>query len=138
MTATITIMVDDVRATLTLREASAPHTAAHLLSSIPKSVTVTHATRSGNCVSVSLADGHTELPVEAQVSMYYPGMVAFDPTTSELVLAYGQGQARSPYGTHWVTYAGDVTEGFEHLAAKLQDARDHGVFTAHFATGESA
>lgn len=138
MTATITIAVDEIRATLTLRDQTAPQTAAHLLGSIPDSATVVHATRSGNCASVTLADGPTELPVEGQVSMYYPGMVAFDPSTSELVLAYGQGQARSPYGTHWVTYAGDVTEGLEQLAAKLQEARDQGVFTVHFDTGESA
>lgn len=120
------ISIDGVTAFAELKDTSA-RGVEKVSGALPLSVRLTHATRSGSCAIVahdSLRDAN--IAIENQVSMYYPGMLAYDPVRGYLVLAYGQGQARSQTGVHWVSYLGDVTEGADALAAKLQDTRDRG------------
>jgi hypothetical protein len=105
----IEIQVGDVVATATLRTDAAPKTTARLWDALPVEVPLIHAIRSGNCAEATV-DGLVEpaQKVESQVSFFYPGMIAYRPATGELTFAYGQGQARSEIGTHWVSYVADV------------------------------
>jgi hypothetical protein len=105
----IQIQVGDVIATATLRTDAAPALAAKLWDALPLELPLRHAVRSGNCAEATSPDlADPALKVESQVSFFYPGMVAFRPATGELTFAYGQGQARSETGTHWVSYVGQV------------------------------
>lgn len=122
--ASIKITIDGVTAVAELNDV-ATRGSEKVLSSLPLTTRMVHASRSGNCAVVqdeTLRDD--SVAVENQVSMYYPGMVAYDPARGYLVLAYGQGQARSRIGTHWVTYLGDITQGRDQLVPKLQETRD--------------
>lgn len=125
------ITVDGVSAVAEIN-VGAEVSAEHIFAVLPMEVPLEHATRSGNCavaIAPELIDA--SLPIELQVSMYYPNMIAFDPVRGYLVLAYGQGQARSAMGTHWVTHLGTVLDGAE-LAVKLQNTRDVGKSTVRF------
>ena len=121
------ISVDGVTAVAALKDDAAPKSTEKILGALPLTTTLVHASRSGNCAVAhddSLADA--SLPIEGQVSMYYPNMVAYDPVRGYIVLAYGQGQARSSTCTHWVTYLGEIVEGAAELAAKVQETREGG------------
>lgn len=126
MMSRIRIELDGVTAVAELKDEGAPKGTEFVLSKLPLSTRVVHATRSGNCAVVADDSLTSDAGVEGQVSMYYPNMVAYDASRGYLVFAYGQGQARSSTGTHWVTYLGDIVEGGEAFARKLQDTRDGG------------
>lgn len=131
------ITIDGVTAVAELKDAAAPNGVAAVLAALPLQTRVVHASRSGNCAVVHDGALRDEAAgIEGQVSMYYPGMVAYDPVRGYLVLAYGQGQARSNTGTHWVTYLGDVVGNAAELAAKLQDTRDHAALDVLIEQGE--
>ena len=132
----IVITAGGVRAVAELKSTSERGTA-HVLGLLPLTAKLSHATRSGNC-AIASADALRDesVGVETQVSMYYPGMLALDAARGHLVLAYGQGQARSQTGTHWVTYLGDVVEGADDLAVKLQETRDVGASEIRFELGD--
>jgi hypothetical protein len=105
----IEIQVGDVTATATLRADAAPVLTGKLWEALPVELPLRHAVRSGNCAEAASPDlADPELKVESQVSFFYPGMVAYRPGTGELTFAYGQGQARSETGTHWVSYIGQI------------------------------
>ncbi len=120
----IKVSVDGAQAVVELKGSSAK-SIEKVGSALPLTTRLVHASRSGNC-AVAAADSLRDegVGIENQVSMFYPGMVAYDPARGYLVLSYGQGQARSNTGTHWVTYLGDVVEGMDELAAKLAQTRE--------------
>ncbi|WP_162606430.1 DUF3830 family protein [Jiangella asiatica] len=131
------ITIDGVSAVAELKDAAAPAGVAAVVGALPLRTRFVHASRSGNCaVAHDASLQHPSVGIEGQVSMYYPGMLAYDPARGHLVLAYGQGQARSNTGTHWVTYLGDVVENLAELAVKLQDTRDHGALDVRIELGE--
>ena len=133
--ASIRVTVDGVTADVEILP-SAVKAAEHLLDALPLEIPLEHATRSGNCAIATDASLRDEsIPIEGQVSMYYPNMVAFDPARGYLVFAYGQGQARSATGTHWVTHFGTVVSGASELAARLQSTRDVGATTIRIENG---
>lgn len=108
----IEIEVGGVVATATLKETAAPGAVVKIWDALPLQAPLIHAIRSGNCAeATSDALVQPNQAVENQVSFFYPGMLAYRPTTGELTFAYGQGQARSETGAHWVTYVADLDDG---------------------------
>lgn len=130
----LVIKIGETEARAELKDASSPRGVAHLRATLPLTTRLTHATRSGNCaVAAHESLQSPDAGIETQVSMYYPGMVAYDAERGYVVLAYGQGQARSGTGVHWVTHLGDLVSGADELAVALQGARDRGATEISFA-----
>lgn len=135
----IEIQVGDVVATATLRTDAAPTLAAKLWDALPVEAPLLHAVRSGNCAEATCADlADPEQKVESQVSFFYPGMIAYRPATGGLTFAYGQGQARSETGTHWVSYIGQVDTGDDEIFAAWERTRSVGASSVTIRKKESA
>ena len=126
---TIELEVNGVVATATL-QSGAPQSANKLWNALPLEIPLTHAIRSGNCAEAT-ADAlvDADQKVEGQVSFFYPGMVAYRPSTGELTFAYGQGQARSATGTHWVTYLAHIDAGEDAIYKAWEQTRSVGATT---------
>lgn len=135
----IEIQVGDVVATATLRTDAAPELTARLWDALPIEVPLVHAIRSGNCAEATCAElVDPDQKVESQVSFFYPGMVAYRPATGELTFAYGQGQARSETGTHWVSYVGQVDGSGDDIFTAWEATRSVGVSTVAIRRKEGA
>ena len=125
----IELEVNGVVATATLRS-GAPQSADKLWNALPLEIPLIHTTRSGNSAEATadvLVD--SDQKVESQVSFFYPGMIAYRPSTGELTFAYGQGQARNPTGTHWVTYLAQVDAGGDTIYKAWEQTRSVGATT---------
>jgi hypothetical protein len=135
----IEIQVGDVVATATLRTDAAPNVTAKLWAALPLDVPLSHAIRSGNCAEASAADlVEPDQKVESQVSFFYPGMVAYRPLTGELTFAYGQGQARSETGTHWVSFVGQIDGDGKDIFAAWERTRSVGASSVAIRRKEDA
>jgi hypothetical protein len=135
----IEIQVGDVVATATLRTDAAPTVAAKLWDALPLEVPLIHAIRSGNVAEATVAQlVEPAQKVESQVSFFYPGMVTYRPATGELTFAYGQGQARSETGTHWVSYVGQIDGDGKDIFAAWERTRSVGASSVAIRRKEDA
>lgn len=100
----IRLALDGVSAVAELLEAEAPLTTRKLWDALPFDETFRHARRSGATgyfLSPRLRDA--ALPFENRVSFYVPGTIDLKPAHGELVIPYGQAQARTVTGNEYAT-----------------------------------
>jgi hypothetical protein len=117
----IELEVEGVVITATLLDDKAPDAVEAVWGALPLAATLRHARWSGNAAFVPVPElVKPELKVENQVSFVYPGAICLLPDRGELILGYGQSQARTEAGNVWVSHVaaldGDPAEFFALLA----------------------